>query len=316
MAGVDPADRVRRAGRPTLVALVTAAIVVTVLAGSQVATEVAAVEPTPSPAPSSSALSPLPLPLPTGDATPVPTPLPPAQPSPSATAAASPIPTSGVPVPAPTTAVQPDQVDRAWPRRPPWDACPRPVWPGELSVGAPGNGRRVLVVGDSLTRESRSATARAMRASGWTPTFRCWGSKRLDWGIAQIRRAKELDQLPRFVILALGTNDISWETPATTEARVRTLLRALGPRRQVLWVDLDVDHSTFSRSRALWFNDMIRRVAADRPNLTVVPWRRIARAERADRYDGIHYGSSGYRLRARTVAAALDEVARERAEPR
>jgi lysophospholipase L1-like esterase len=167
----------------------------------------------------------------------------------------------------------------------------------------------VLIIGDSLTRESRVHTTRAMRASGWTPTFRCWGSKRLDWGIAQVRRAKELGQLPRYVIMALGTNDISWETPATTEARVRTLLRALGPNRQVLWVDLDVDHSSFSRSRALWFNDMIRRVAASRDNLTVVPWRQIARAERAGRYDGIHYGSGGYRLRARTVAAALDAAA-------
>jgi lysophospholipase L1-like esterase len=184
------------------------------------------------------------------------------------------------------------------------------VWPGEPSTGAPGNGQRVLLIGDSLTRESRVATAKRLRASGWTPTFRCWGSRRLDWGIAQVRRAKELGQLPDVVVMALGTNDVSWEPLATTQARVRTLMRLIGPKRQVLWVNLDVDYSAYSASRALWFNDMIRREAATRDNLTVVPWRRIARAERAGRFDGIHYGSFGYRLRARTVAEAVDDLAR------
>ena len=187
------------------------------------------------------------------------------------------------------------------------------MWPGELSAGEPGLGRRVLVIGDSLTRESRVATAKRLRASGWTPTFRCWGSRRLDWGIAQVRRAKELGQLPGVVVMALGTNDASWEPLATTQARVRTLMTILGPKRQVLWVDLDVDYSAYSASRALWINDMIRREAASRENLTVVPWRRIARAERAGRYDGIHYGPSGYRLRASVVAKAVDDLARRTA---
>jgi hypothetical protein len=165
-------------------------------------------------------------------------------------------------------------------------------------------------VGDSLTRESRTLTAKSMRASGWTPTFRCWGSKRLDWGISQVRRAKSLGQLPKFVVVALGTNDISWETPQTTERRVRVLLDAIGKKRQVLWVDLDVDHSAFSRSRGQWFNRMIRVVADQRSNVTVIPWRRVARAAHAGRFDGIHYGPHGFRLRAKTVTKALNAAGR------
>ena len=69
-------------------------------------------------------------------------------------------------------------------------------------------------------------------------------------GHRQVRRARSLGQLPEYVVVALGTNDISWETPQTTERRVRTLLGCLGPKRQVLWVDLDVDHSAFSDARA------------------------------------------------------------------
>ncbi len=154
-----------------------------------------------------------------------------------------------------------------------------------------------------------------MRASGWTPTFRCWGSKRLDWGIAQVRRAKSLGQLPAYVVVALGTNDVSWETPATTLRRVHLLLDVIGPKRQVLWVDLDVDYSSYSRSRALWFNGMIRQVAAKHANVTVLPWRRVARGANAGRFDGIHYGSYGYRLRAKTVVAALDKLGRARPVP-
>lgn len=210
--------------------------------------------------------------------------------------------------PAPTYPT--DRVDRAWPRNPPWDACPRPVWPGKPSEGSPGEGERVLVIGDSLTRESRAATMRLMKASGWTPTFRCWGSKRMDWGLEQLKRARSLDQLPTYVVVAMGTNDVSWEQPAVTERRVRTMLDRLGPKRQVLWVDLDVAHSAFSTARAAWFNRMIRDVAKDRPNVTVVPWERLARERRVGRFDGIHYGADGYRLRAKVVTDSLNKRAR------
>src|SRR6056297_982617 len=224
-------------------------------------------------------------------------------PSPSA---ASPLTT-----PAPQPTFPPDQIDSQWPKNPPWDACPAPVWPGTPGTGTPGDGRRVLILGDSLTRDSQEPMTNYLAESGWTPTFRCWGSKRLDWGLDQIKRAKKLDQLPEYVIVALGTNDISWEQPATTERRVTTMLDRLGPDRQVLWVDLDIAYSTFSMTRADWFNKMIRQVAKDRPNLKVVPWEKIARQENAARFDGIHYGTSGYRLRARTLTDALDERARK-----
>ncbi len=171
----------------------------------------------------------------------------------------------------------------------------------------------MLVIGDSLTRESREVMDRSLRASGWTPTFRCWGSKRLDWGLAQLARAKKLGQVPEHVIVALGTNDVFWVDPATTERRVRTILDRLGAKRQVLWVDLDIDYSAFSSKRADSFNGMIRRVAEDRPNVTVVPWERIARSAKAGRFDGIHYGPRGYRLRGQEIAKALDARA-ERAD--
>ena len=224
---------------------------------------------------------------------------------------AAPTPTQGLtaettPTPSPATSFPPDVVDTAWPKNPPWDACPRPVWPGKPSTGSPGDGRRVLVIGDSLTRESRQVMNRQLRKSGWTPTFRCWGSKRLDWGLSQLARAKKLGHVPDYVIVALGTNDISWVDPTTTERRVNTMLNRLGKKRQVLWVDLDIAYSEFSMKRADWFNGMIRKVAKARPNVKVVPWERIARQAKAGRFDGIHYGSRGYRLRGVELTKALN----------
>ena len=174
----------------------------------------------------------------------------------------------------------------------------------------PGGGRRVLIIGDSLTRESRTLTAKGMRRSGWTPTFRCWGSRRLDWGIDQVVRSRQIRQLPKHVIIALGTNDISWETPQTTERRVRTLLDRLGPNRTVLWVDLHLTRSAWLDARAAWFNALLRRMEKQHPNLTVVDWHKVARAKGIRGWDGIHYGPYGYRLRAQTVLAALDAAGR------
>jgi lysophospholipase L1-like esterase len=221
---------------------------------------------------------------------------------------------TAISTPEPQPTFPPDEVDKKWPDNPPWDACPAPIWPGEPNSGTPGDGRRVLVLGDSLTRDSQEPMTKYLAESGWTPTFRCWGSKRLDWGLDQVKRAKQLNQLPEYVIVALGTNDISWEQPATTERRVNTMLDRLGPDRQVLWVDLDIAYSTFSMTRADWFNKMIRQVAKDRSNLKVVPWEKIARQENAARFDGIHYGTSGYKLRARELTDALDKHARSLAQ--
>jgi hypothetical protein len=78
----------------------------------------------------------------------------------------------------------------------------------------------------------------------------------------------------------------------------------------VLWVDLHLTRSAWLDARAAWFNDLLRRIAKQRPNLTVVDWHRVARAKGIRGWDGIHYGPYGYRLRAATVLRALDAAGR------
>ena len=196
------------------------------------------------------------------------------------------VPSSSVP-PAPTApapVVTPDRVDRQWPKNPPWDACPRPVWPGERSAGMPGGGRRVLVIGDSLTRESRDP-----HAEGHAP-------RRLDAHLPLLGvTAARLGDRPGAAIppssASCPSTSSSPSAPTTSRGRPRRPPSAgsapcstgWGPNRTVLWVDLHLTRSAWLDARAAWFNDLLRRLEKQRPNLTVVDWHEVARAQRHPR---------------------------------
>ena len=201
------------------------------------------------------------------------------------------------------------QSDPAWPRFIGWRGCPEPTYPKTVTKGQPAEGARVLIIGDSLTREARPWTSRALRSDGWTPTFRCWGGKRLDWGIAQVRRARELKQLPDTVVIALGTNDMSYIDQNTTRRRVNTILDVIGPKRTVVWVNTHFAGGLApSRAREAWFNGLLRDQASKRDNLVVLDWAEYARANGIRTRDGIHYRADGSKARAEALRAALAEV--------
>lgn len=188
-------------------------------------------------------------------------------------------------------------------------ACSGPIWPASLNTTpGPGQGRRVLVIGDSLTRNGRAPLKRKLRADGWTPTVRCFGGKRLDWAITQAKRAKQLGQLPDTVVIAIGTNDMRWIDRRTTQARMKELMRVLGKKRTVLWVDTYASGGDrFTRSKEKWFNRQVKSLAQQRENLHHVVWGNWARGNDVRFADALHYTSSGTRAWAQRVA---DEVSR------
>jgi len=188
-------------------------------------------------------------------------------------------------------------------------ACSGPIWPASLNTTpGPGQGRRVLVIGDSLTRNGRAPLKRQLRADGWTPTVRCFGGKRLDWAIAQAKRAKQLGQLPDTVVIAIGANDMRWIDRRTTQARMKELMRVLGKKRTVLWVDTYASGGDrFTRSKEKWFNRQVKSLAQQRENLHHVVWGNWARANDVPFADALHYTTSGTRTWAHRVA---DEVSR------
>jgi len=210
---------------------------------------------------------------------------------------------------APPTHAAVPQADPAWPRTIGWRGCPEPSYPKALNVTPPANGARVLVIGDSLTRDARPWTDRALRGDGWTPMFRCWGGKRLDWGISQVRRAKALKQLPNTVVIALGTNDMSYIDQNTTRRRVNQILDIVGPKRSVVWINMHFAGGLApSRAREAWFNGLLRDQARQRDNLVVLDWAEYARANGVRSRDGVHYPAAGSKVRAEALREILAEV--------
>jgi hypothetical protein len=199
--------------------------------------------------------------------------------------------------------------DPGWPRSIGWKGCPAPDWPTQQQTDGVAQGARVLVIGDSLTRESRTATINRLKKDGWTPTVRCWGGKRLDWGIDQVKRAKKRNQLPSTVVIALGTNDMRLIPRAVTAQRITTLLDMLGPDRQVLWVTTHFEGGmSQAGDRERWFNQQIRKQAKDRANVHVVDWATTAREQGIRTRDGFHYQRPGYVARAEAIRMALLEL--------
>lgn len=199
--------------------------------------------------------------------------------------------------------------DPAWTTEGDPRACDAPIWPEALAQGEPGEGRRVLVIGDSLVREARADIQRGLRASGWTPTIRCFGGKRLDWALAQIERARDIDQLPRVVVVAMGTNDMRWIDRSTTRARMERVLRALGSRT-VVWVDTYASGADrFTKDKQRWINRQIGRLARQSDRVHRVRWGAFAEAEGVRFRDGLHYDRAGTREFARRLVEGVDRAA-------
>lgn len=228
-----------------------------------------------------------------------------ASPDPTSTSSASPAATPHATTPA--------LVDTGW-AAPDGSGCPAPRWPTTLSEGAPANGERVLVIGDSRTRESRKDLVAGLVASGWTPTVRCWGWKDIEWGIAQVRRARKLHQLPDWVVVALGINDMKEVGTAGLAARIDRMLDAIGPGHHVLWLEefSDRSPSRYSDSHMEYppvvaaFNRHLHAREGGGSGLTVIPWVSVVKAEGLRLFDGIHYDARGYRVRARTIVGGLN----------
>lgn len=188
-------------------------------------------------------------------------------------------------------------------------ACSAPRWPADIPASGPGAGRRVVVIGDSLTRESQTMLERYLRASGWNPTIRCFGGKRLDWAIDQVRDQRTWRGLPDQVIISMGTNDMRWIDRTVTKSRIHKLLEILGPRRDVMWVNLyGGNGDRFTKDKQRWFNRTVGSFATKYPNLRILEWDSIAAREGVVLADALHYTKSGYRLRARETVALLNSL--------
>ena len=188
-------------------------------------------------------------------------------------------------------------------------ACSAPISFDTVGPSGPGVGRRVVVIGDSMTRNSRTILRKSLRKSGWNPTIRCFGGKRLDWGMSQIRDQRKWKGLPKTVVMALGVNDMRWMEKSTTKARIVKILDQLGSKRSVVWINLYGDNGDrFSKSKQSWFNRTLDKAAAGRPNVHVLPWASHAKAANIRTTDAIHYDYKGRVLRTKLTVSYLNQL--------
>lgn len=198
-------------------------------------------------------------------------------------------------------------LDPQWPADTTGKGCASPTWKTGTSAKDP---RRVLVVGDSLTRESRASLERSLSKRGWLPTVRCWGGKGSAWGVEQVERAREMRQLPETVVVALGTNDVWWLGVSMSDA-VDAVMTALGPHKIVYWVNLRFGPNNYSdlphHGPA---NRTLREKAREYPNLTIINFSKrygaaLRNSPNIGWADGVHLNTPGYLARTRFIAEAL-----------
>lgn len=197
-------------------------------------------------------------------------------------------------------------VDDAWPVDEKGDGCDAPVWPA-AAPDAP----RVLLIGDSLFRNSRALLEESLTADGWVPTVRCWGAKGTDWGAGQVQRAAELGQLPDTVVVSFGTNDIWW-LGIPMEDAVDQMMWELGPDRTVYWINLWFDQTAYDDlPDPTAANAILEEKAREYPNLQIIDFagafeQMASAGANVGWTDGVHLNATAEQLRVDVILAALD----------
>ena len=200
-----------------------------------------------------------------------------------------------------------EAADSAWPENTDGKGCAAPIW----KSGPPENDpSRVLIVGDSLTRESQPSLQQRLAKKGWLPTVRCWGGKGTVWGKEQIQRARKLDNLPSVVVVALGTNDVWW-LGTDLGSGVDSIMKSLGPKRKVYWVNLLFGPNGYGLEPPTEANRLLVEKAEEYKNLEVIDFATAYKAAMAKDSsvgwaDGVHLNSAGYRVRNSLIVKALN----------
>lgn len=233
-------------------------------------------------------------------------------------ASSTPSPSSAGNAPSPSATSQEAVAEGSWEDYP-WGSngleCPHPA----TSSGARDSGAasRVVVLGDSLVRNARSAIDAALGAYGIRPVFVCWGGKTLTWGAEQVRIMRDLNVAPDCLVINLGTNDLKGTTAngladavslSTVEQRLTDFLIEIRDVPHVFAVDiaanLAVAPSTMSEvtlAPTSWLNAVTTSGVGE-----VVPWASAVRVQpNLIGADGIHDSEVGVTERATLIAQSV-----------
>ena len=110
---------------------------------------------------------------------------------------------------------------------------------------------------------------------------------------------------PDVWVIALGTNDVPGFGPTGYRADIEALLAELPPDAPVIWVDTWIKGRIDEARQA---NAVLRDVAAEHPQMTVVDWFQFGDDPGLIISDGIHLAEAGQQRFAEQIAAAVATV--------
>lgn len=174
-------------------------------------------------------------------------------------------------------------------------------------------GRRVLVVGDSITVRTREILVRRLTADGWSV---CLDARSMQPTSAALDGFTENGAFPAYVdvlVMATGSNDIF--DPAQLPAQVARA-RTYAAGRPLLWVTAWVARTRVSpelaehdRMNTQRVNAVIHRLIGRHDRAAVIDWYAdlAAGSARPGRFlvDGVHTTELGGRQRAALITTAL-----------
>ena len=175
----------------------------------------------------------------------------------------------------------------------------------------------VVVLGDSLIRDSRAELTSALGNYGKTPVFVCWGGKNLEWGAAQVEVMRSLGVLPSCLVVNLGTNDLKGTTAQgladavdlpTVSSRLQYLLSTVSDISTVFTVNINanLDLAPDTMAKVGKAPQAWEEAVASTGTGAVIDWASQSSADPSligD--DGIHDSEYGRAVRATLIADAV-----------
>ena len=196
----------------------------------------------------------------------------------------------------------------AWARYP-WPSNPNGIPCSPPRASGQDRAHTVVVLGDSLIRNSRERLKSDLAAVGFGATFVCVGGMQTSWGVEQLSYMRQLGLLPECLVVNLGTNDMKLDrghlTAEQLEPRLVELLRATEGVPHVLLVNIWGKQGSLMPDMAPTV-PVYPRAIREAGRGQLVDWASIARANPAlVEKAGVHDTASGEAERARLISRAV-----------
>ena len=175
-----------------------------------------------------------------------------------------------------------------------------PEQPEETKVAGYSDGQAVVdlnsvtIIGDSVCLSASEELLELLPAA----TIDAKESRQMKDAIEIVKQMKEDGTLGSTVVIALGTNGFFWQSEG------QVLINEIGTDHNIFWVNVYGQHLEWQYRT----NGTIRTLVRDNPNVQMISWVKLIRANQDWLYDdGIHVEKEGQQAYAQMIYDALNE---------